>query len=65
MPLCLKNLLLLQLPLGLLSKLPALMLLSLAFFTPIRVMDAAKLPMVNFILMTLVALLTPMFALHY
>ena len=56
MPSYLRTHLLLQLPLGLLNELPALMLLSLAILTQIRVVAEAKVAKVNFILMTLVAL---------
>ena len=56
MPSYLRTLLLLQLPFGLLSKLPALMLLCPAVLTKIRVMAKAKVAKANFILMTLVAL---------
>ena len=48
--------LVLQLPFGLLSKLPALMLFYPAILTQIRVMAEAKVAKVNFIPMTLVAL---------
>ena len=54
--------LLLQMPFQLLSILFTLMLLSLAILSPIRVMAEAKAAKVNFILMSLVALLTLMFA---
>ena len=55
-PSYLRTHLLLQLPFGLLSKLPTLMLLSPAILTQIRVVAEAKVAKVNFILMTLVAL---------
>ena len=47
--------LLLQLPFGLLSKWPTLMLLSWAILSQIRFVAKAKVAKVNFILMTLVA----------
>ena len=65
MPSYLMTHLLLQLPFRLLSVLPTLMLLSLAILTPIRAVAEAKVARVNFTLMTLVALLTLMFAWHY
>ena len=55
-PSYLRTHLLLQLPFGLLSEWPTLMLLSLAILTQIRVVAEAKVAKVNFILMTLVAL---------
>ena len=58
----LRNYLFLQLLFRFLSILPALMLLSPAALTQIRSMAKAKAAKVDFILMTLVALLTPMFA---
>ena len=45
-----------QLPFGLLSEFPTLMLLSPAILTQIRVVAKAKVAKVNFILMTLMAL---------
>ena len=65
MPSYLKNHLLFQLPFGLLSILPTLLLLSLAIVTQIRAISRAKAAKVNFILMTLVALLTLMFIKHH
>ena len=55
-PSYLRTHLLLYLPFGLLNELPALMLLSPAVLTQIRVMVEAKVAKVNFILMILVAL---------
>ena len=55
-PSYLRTQLLLQLPFRLLSELPALMLLSAAILTKIRVVAKAMVTKVNFILMTLVAL---------
>ena len=55
MPPYLKTHLLLQLPFGLLSMLPTLMLLSLAVSTQIRAVAKGKVAKVNFILMTLTA----------
>ena len=51
-----KTHLLLQLPFGLLNKLPTLMLLSPAILTQVRIMAKTKVAKVKFILMTLVAL---------
>ena len=56
MPSYLRTHLFLQLPFGLLSELPTLMLLSLAILTQIGVMAKAKVAKSNFILMNLVAL---------
>ena len=56
--------LLLQLPFWLLRMFPTLMLLSLAALTQIRAMAEAIMAKVDFIPMTLAALLTPMFAWH-
>ena len=61
----LKTHLLLQLPFGLVSVLPTLMLLFLAILTPIRATAKVKAVRVNCTLMTLVALLTLMFAWHH
>ena len=55
-PSYLRTQLLLQLPFGLLSELPTLMLSSPAILTQIRVVAKAIVTKVNFILMTLVAL---------
>ena len=55
----------LQLPFRLLSTLPAVMLLSPAILTHTRAMAKAMVDNLNFILMTLVALLTLMFAWHH
>ena len=55
-PSYLRTHLFLQLPFGLLSELPTLMLLSLAILTQIGVMAKAKVAKSNFILMNLVAL---------
>ena len=64
-PSYLRTQLLLQLPFRLLSELPTLMLLSLIILTPIRVIAKVKAINVDFIIMTLVALLTLMFSWHY
>ena len=56
MPSYLRTHLLLQLPFGLLSTLPALKLLSQAALIQIRAMAEAKVAKVNYILMTLLAL---------
>ena len=64
-PFYLRTHLLLQLPFGLLGEWPTLMLLSLSFLKLIRVVAEAKVAKGNFILMTLVALQTLMFAWHY
>ena len=56
MPSYLRTHLLLQLPFRLLSEWPALMLLSMAILTQIRIMAETKVAKVNLTLMTLVAL---------
>ena len=55
----------LQLPFRLLNMLPTLMLLSLAILTQSRALAKAKVAKVDFILITMVVLLTPMFMWHY
>ena len=65
MPSYLRNHLLFQLPFSLLSVLPTLMLLFLDILKQIRVIAEAKVAKVNFTSMTLVALLTLMFAWHF
>ena len=65
MPSYLRNHLLLWLPFRLLSVLPTLMLLFLDILKQIRVIAEAKVAKVNFTPMTLMALLTPMFAWHF
>ena len=65
MPSYLRTHLIFQLLFGLPSELTGLMLFYPAILTQIRVVSEAKLAKVNFILMTLVALLTLMFTWHY
>ena len=65
MPCYLRTHLLLQLSFGLVSILTTLMLLSLAVLTQIRAMAEVKVARVYITLMTLMALLTLMFAWNY